>query len=72
MIMSTVAAALTPAAIPTVRCHPLSDLPLDVGCTCDNVTVCTGVVVQDICVDAIVAVDVLEVVDIFEAVARCF
>ena len=71
MIMSIVAAAPTPAAIPTARCHPLSDLPLDVGCTSDNVMVCTGVVVQEMCVDAIVAVDVL-VVDIFEAVARCF
>ena len=52
----------------------LSDLPLDVGCTYDDVMVCTGVVVHEICVNAIeavgvlVAVDVLEAVDVFEAV----
>ena len=56
MTMIIVAAALTPAAIPTVRCHPLSDLPLDVGCTCD-VVVCIGVAVHDM-----IFVDVSEAV----------
>ena len=46
----------------------LSDLPLDVGCTYDDVMVCTGVVVHEICVNAIEAVDVLGAVDVLEAV----
>ena len=46
MTMSIIAAPLTPAAIPIMRFRPLSDLPLDVGCTCD-VVVCIGVAVHD-------------------------
>ena len=65
MIMITVAATLTPTAIPIARSCPSADLLCDVGegdCTCD-VMVCTGVVVQ-----VMISEDVLEVVDIFEAV----
>ena len=70
MTMSIVTAALTPAAMITVRCHPISDLPLDVGCTGD-VEVCIGVVVHDmIFVSETVCVDISEAVcvDVSEAV----
>ena len=70
MTMSIIAAPLTPAGIPIVRSRPLSDLPLDVGCTCD-VVVCIGVAVHDmIFVSETVCVDVSEAVcvDVSEAV----
>ena len=64
MTMIIVTAALTPEAMTTVRCHPLSDLPLDVGCTGD-VVVCIGVAVHDM-----IFVDVCEAVcvDVSETV----
>ena len=72
MTMIIVAAALTPAAMTTVRSRPLSDLPLDVGCTGD-VVVCIGVIVHDMIfvdVSEAVRVDVSEAVcvDVSEAV----
>ena len=54
--MIIIAAPLTPAAIPIVRSRPLSDLPLDVGCTGD-VVVCIGIAVHDM-----IFVDVSEAV----------
>ena len=69
MIMSIVATALTPAAMTTVRCHPLFDLPLDVGCTYDVVEG-IGIVVHDmICVDVSEAVCV-DVKTIFVSVGK--